>query len=209
MEKSITYHDRPGPSNTETTLRLARERIDALGIRQVVVSSTSGDTGMKAMKIFGGLRVVVVGTHTGPHYHDKEQKVVQYFSPRAKEIIEAKGGSVLITTHAFGGVSHALRNQLGWNGNPVGLVALGLIVFGVGMKVSCEISMMAADAGLLDTSEDAVAIGGSGQGVDTAIVLRPVNANRFFDLRVKEIICKPRQGKYTQRRDPDLPHFDE
>lgn len=29
-------------------------------------------------------------------------------------------------------------------------------------------------------------------GADVAIVVQPANANRFFDLKVKEIICKPR-----------------
>jgi uncharacterized protein len=153
------------------------------------------------METFQGLRVTVVGVHTGPHYHGKKQIIVQYFSPKARQIIESKGGKVLISTHAFGGINRAFRNQLGWNCSPTGLIAAGLIVFGVGMKVSCEITMMATDAGLLDYSEDVVAIGGSGQGVDTGVVLCPVNANRFFDLRVKEIICKPRQGVWAQKRD--------
>lgn len=50
---------------------------------------------------------------------------------------------------------------------------------------------MAADAGLVRTDEDVIAIAGAGRGVDTALVLRPVNSQDFFDLRVKEILCKP------------------
>ena len=60
------------------------------------------------------------------------------------------------------------------------------------MKVVIEISVMAADAGLVRTDEDIIAIGGSGGGADTAVVLKPVNSNDFFDLKVKEILCKPR-----------------
>jgi len=60
------------------------------------------------------------------------------------------------------------------------------------MKVACEIAMMAADGGHVSTTEDVISIGGSGKGADTAIVLRPVNAHKFFDLKVKEIVCKPR-----------------
>ena len=33
--------------------------------------------------------------------------------------------------------------------------------------------------------------GGTGRGADTAVVLRPVNSGDFFDLKVKEILCKP------------------
>jgi len=51
---------------------------------------------------------------------------------------------------------------------------------------------MAADAGLIRTDEEAIAIGGSGGGADTAVVLKPSNTHTFFDLRIKEIACKPR-----------------
>ena len=71
------------------------------------------------------------------------------------------------------------------------VVANTLRIFGQGMKVACEITLMAADAGLVRSDEDVVAMGGTGKGVDTALVLSPVNSQDFFDLRVKEILCKP------------------
>ena len=58
------------------------------------------------------------------------------------------------------------------------------------MKVAIEISVMAADAGLVRTDENIV-IAGTGVGADYAIVLKPVNSNDLFDLKVREIICKP------------------
>jgi hypothetical protein len=67
-----------------------------------------------------------------------------------------------------------------------------LRMFGQGMKVACEIATMAADAGLVRTDEEIIAIGGTGRGADTAIVLQPSYTHRFFNLRIKEIICKPR-----------------
>jgi len=36
-----------------------------------------------------------------------------------------------------------------------------------------------------------IAIGGSGTGADTALVLRPATSSHIFDLKVKEVICKP------------------
>ena len=71
------------------------------------------------------------------------------------------------------------------------VVANTLRLFGQGMKVACEITLMAADAGLVRTDEDIIAIGGTSRGADTAVVLRPVNSEDFFDLKVKEILCKP------------------
>ncbi len=61
-----------------------------------------------------------------------------------------------------------------------------------GMKVAIEISFMAADAGLISTDEEVIAIGGTVSGADTAIVVKPAHAHDAFSLRVKEIICKPR-----------------
>jgi hypothetical protein len=37
-----------------------------------------------------------------------------------------------------------------------------------------------------------VAVAGTGRGADSAIVVRPANQNRFFDLKVREIIAMPR-----------------
>ncbi len=51
---------------------------------------------------------------------------------------------------------------------------------------------MAADAGLIPTQKPCVSIGGTDQGVDTAIVLRAAHAQNFFDLKIMEILAKPR-----------------
>jgi hypothetical protein len=50
---------------------------------------------------------------------------------------------------------------------------------------------MAADAGLIRTDADVIAVGGTGTGADTAAVIRPANVARFFDLKVRGILCKP------------------
>jgi hypothetical protein len=52
---------------------------------------------------------------------------------------------------------------------------------------------MAVDAGLVRAGGEAISIGGTGTGADTAIVLKPSNTHTFFDTRVLEIICKPRE----------------
>jgi len=50
----------------------------------------------------------------------------------------------------------------------------------------------ALDAGLISTKEEVIAIAGTGSGADTAVVLQPANVHDFFDLRLQEILCKPR-----------------
>jgi hypothetical protein len=66
-----------------------------------------------------------------------------------------------------------------------------LRLFGQGIKVAVEVAVMAADAGAL-TGNDIISIGGSGRGADAALVLKPAHQNNFFDMRIREVICKPR-----------------
>ena len=75
---------------------------------------------------------------------------------------------------------------------PGEIIARTLSVFGRGMKVATEITIMAADAGLVRTDEEVIAIAGSSRGADTAVVIQPANDARFFEIKIKEIICKPR-----------------
>ena len=72
------------------------------------------------------------------------------------------------------------------------IMAFTLRIFGEGTKVAVEMALMAADAGLVSTAEPCICIGGTGQGVDTAVLLLPAHAQNFFDLKVAEIIAKPR-----------------
>lgn len=78
------------------------------------------------------------------------------------------------------------------------IIAHVLRLFGAGVKVACECACMAADAGLIRTDREVIALGGNGGGADTAVVLLPGNTHRFFDTRVREIICKPRNWDRAQ-----------
>jgi hypothetical protein len=115
----------------------------------------------------------------------------QELTEENRRAIEAAGAKVLTCQHAFGGVGRAVRKKLGtYEVNEI--MAYTLRIFGEGTKVACEIALMAADAGLVRTDEPAIAIAGTGRGADTALVLRPANAQTFFDMRIMEILCKPR-----------------
>jgi hypothetical protein len=63
-----------------------------------------------------------------------------------------------------------------------------------GMKVAVEVVLMAADAGLLDMRREVIAIGGTEEGADTAIVVKPAYTRAFQKLQIREIIGKPRVG---------------
>ena len=185
MEGKTVYFDNPGPENMEEVLRIARARAEELGINTIVVATTVGDTAARAVEVFQGMKVVAV-----THFTGMREPNFQELTDENRQKIDSKGGIVLTTTHAFTGIGGAMRKR--FNMYLLGdVIANTLRIFGQGMKVVCEIAIMAADAGLIRTDEDVIAIAGSGRGADTAVVLRPVNTMDFFDMRVKEILCKP------------------
>ena len=185
MESRTVYFDKPGVENTDTVLSIARQRAEELGIKTIVVASTVGDTAVKAMDVFQELKVIVVTHVTGFHGPNTQQ-----FTEVNRKMVESKRGIILTTTHALGGLSRAMRNR--YNMHVLGeVIADTLRIFGEGMKVACEIALMVADSGLVSTDEDIITIAGTGRGADTALVLTPVNTHNFFDLKVREILCKP------------------
>mgnify|MGYP005842770213 CR=1 FL=1 len=185
-ETRCVYYGKVGPENTERTLKLARERAMELGIRHVLVASTSGKTGALAAELMSDLNVVVVSHSTGFSAPNEQQ-----FQPEYREAIGRHGARVLTAQHALGGVGRAVRRKLGTY-QVDEIMAFVLRNFCEGVKVACEVTVMAADAGLVPAGQEVVAIGGTGSGADTAVVIRAANAQDFFDLRVLEIICKPR-----------------
>lgn len=184
--KDTFYFSEKGKNCTEETLKLAKKRAEQLGINNIVVASYTGSTGVKATKIFQNHNLVVVSGMMGFREPNADRMI-----PSNKKEIEREGVTIIKTLHAFGTLGRAIRNK--FNTIQVDeLIAYTLRIFGQGTKVACEIACMAADAGAIRTDEECIAIGGSGGGADTAIVLLPSNTHRFFDTKIKEIICKPR-----------------
>ncbi len=185
MEGKIVYFDKPGVENTEEVLRIAKQRAEELGIKTIVVATTVGDTAARAVEVFQGMKVIAVTHVTGMKGPD-----IQELTDENRQKVESNGGIILTTAHAFTGIDGAMRKK--FNMNLLGdVIANTLRILGQGMKVVPEITMMAADAGVVRTDEDVIAIAGTGRGADTAVVLKPVNTSDFFDLKVKEILCKP------------------
>lgn len=184
-EKTIVYYETPGNANTETTLLRAKDRAKSLGIQDVVVASTTGQTGVEACEVFKGFNLVVVRHHTGFQTPGSQQ-----MHPESERSILASGARIVTASHAFSGVERAMRTKRGTIG-PLELMADTLRVFGEGTKVCLEIAVMAADAGAIPVGTPVVAIAGTSKGADTALVVRPAHSNNFFDLYVSEVIAKP------------------
>ena len=180
------YFEKPGKQNTEAVLKIVKKYAELTGVKDIVIASTWGETGAAASKVFKSYNLVVVTHFTG------------FSEPGAQELKEEnrkqilKNGARLFTgTHALSSVERAVRKVFN-TVEPLELIASTLRLMGEGTKVCVEITLMAADAGLIPVNKDIIAIAGSGHGADTALLIKPANAARFFDLRIREVIAKPR-----------------
>ncbi len=179
------YFDNPGKVNTAQTVKLAYERGRELGLNEVVLASTKGDTAYTALEIFKDFAITVVTYHCG--FREPFKKVMP---DEVQNDLEEKGATVVSATHALSGVERSIAKKFSGI-YPALLIADTLRLFGHGTKVAVEISIMAADAGAL-SGGDIISIGGTGRGADSALVIKPANQSDLFDMRIREIICKPR-----------------
>lgn len=187
IERKTVYFETAGRQNTETLLTLVKEYAESAGISDIVVASTKGETGAAASKLFKGYNVVVVTHHAG-----FSGPAVQELEAEYRKQILKNGAKIFTGTHALSSAERAIRRKFGTL-QPLELMANTLRLMGEGTKVCVEIVLMAADAGLIAMDKDVIAIAGSGRGADTALVIKPANSSSFFDLKIKEVIAKPRE----------------
>jgi hypothetical protein len=199
MEDKTYYFEANKPENTDITLNLVKKKALEKNIKYVVIASTLGDTGVKAAEAFKDLGInVVVVTHP---YGPKGSRVLAENEKKMKVL----GAKIVTCGFAFWGVSASLRRIPPTEpGKPLptpywpayvpstgDLIANVLRLFGPGMKVCLEITVMVADAGAVPVGENVIAIGGQSRGANTAIIIRATNSTTFFDLDVQEILAKP------------------
>ena len=179
------YFDKPGKNNTVKTLELAFARGKELGLDEVVLATSKGDTAYQALDIFSGFSIIAVTYHCG-----WKEPFKPVMDPQVRADLEQKGVKVVSASHALSGLERSFFNK--YSGTyPVLVVADTLRLFGQGTKVAVEVAIMAADAGTL-TGKDIVSIGGTSRGADAALILKPAHQTGLFDLRIREIVCKPR-----------------
>jgi len=185
FDKKTVYFKEAGQQNTDALLRIVKEYTKKENITNIVIASSTGETGAKAARAFKGKNMVVV-----THCHGFQQPSKFELQDEYKKEILANGARIFTGTHALSSAERAIRKTFGTM-EPLELIANTLRLMGEGTKVCVEIVLMASDAGLIPTDQDVVAIGGTGNGADTALRIKPANAARFFDVRIREVVAKP------------------
>lgn len=188
MEKKVMYFEKPGKDNTGACLQVVINAIKDNKYKHIVIASTEGDTGLlfsEALRDFG-INVVVV-THSAGFKAANTHEML----PETRKKIEALGAKVYTGTMITHNIETAFASK--FNGlYPSLVVAQTLRRYGEGPKVCCEIVMMAADAGLIPEGEEVLAVAGTAKGADSVLVIRSAASKRFLELKVLEILAKPR-----------------
>ncbi|MCD6550960.1 pyruvate kinase alpha/beta domain-containing protein [Thermotoga sp.] len=175
----------PGKLNTRKTLEIAIERARKIPSKKLLIASVTGYSAKMAVEMARELELIVVTHHTGFKEPDTQE-----FDENTRKLLKEKGHEVLTATHALSAGERGLRRKFGGI-YPLEIIANTLRMFSEGVKVAVEISLMAADAGLVKTSELVVACGGTESGLDSAVVIKPANSSNLFDLKIVELLCMP------------------
>ena len=184
MDGKIVYFDVPGKENTDGTIKAVLRRADDLKVNQIVVASTHGYTAKRIKEAFQGRKVDIVAVSICAGFAEEGWTM----SRVEREELEKRGIKVVTGTHALGDDV----NETFTASAPNRIVRETLYRFCQGMKVAVEVSMMAADAGVLDMTRELIAVGGTNEGADTAIVLKPAYTRKFKEIEIREILAKPR-----------------
>jgi hypothetical protein len=192
MEKSIKYFDKPGKGNTDELIEIVKKKLLESDIKYVAIASVSGATAVKLADALDdcGLGDKITIVNTSHHAGFKERNSTE-ISLEMREKLEERGIVTFVGSHALSGVGRGISNKFG-GVTPVEIIAETLRMFSQGIKVCGEISIMLADAGLIPIDEEILAVGGRGNGSDSAAIITPANMTNVFDMRIHEILAMPR-----------------
>ena len=192
VKREVHYFEESGSQNTSETLKAAKKAALDLGLKYVIVASGSGTTGVKVVEEFkdSGVKVVVVTEYAGS----------VEFSEKNRKKLEKLDATIVTSMHAFLSPAESLSKIYANYCSENTIIKDVLRRFSQGTKVATEIVMMATDAGTIPIGEDVVAIAGTGEGADTAIIIKSCHADSFFDkekgIEFREIIALPRKKKF-------------
>lgn len=208
-ERKVHYFEDCGPGNTDAVIDAVVERVKVKDVKAIVVASMSGRTAIKLAK---GLRAAGLAAKvicvTGPPSWEKYGYKMPLLKAREREELERLGVAIVDQVEEpFRDI--AFRNW--WEKKTItvhrpeaDLFWMALIcVGGHGFRTAIEAVFMALEAGVISEGEKVIGVAGTGQGADSAVVMR---ATRFEDavgpdperrLKVQEILAMPKETTWA------------
>ncbi|NIQ06042.1 MAG: hypothetical protein GWO20_10055 [Candidatus Korarchaeota archaeon] len=222
--KKTFYFERPGPVNTKKTLQLGIQRALDLGIEHLIVPSLTGRTALYVagrvrnnnfelplevvcVTFRAGGALSIDGDPPGRHWKEipelkdrwkmwRKMGVKQLtFDERIEDRLRKWEVPIVRATDLGADVETSMKSDLGMS-TLKDILKETLYLLCPGVKVSVFSTLMAADAGEIPVGREVIAFGGTEQGIDTAVVIKPSYSDSMFNkkggLEVRELICKPR-----------------
>jgi uncharacterized protein len=186
MIGQVQYFEKPGKENTRRCVEIVAGLVDG-GPSHVVVATTSGQTALAFARELQGKKVNLIAVTHNVGYAGPNQDECE---PAARMELESLGVRIFTGAILTRGIEAALMKKH-QGVYPAYIVAQTLRLFCQGIKVCVEIAVEACDAGLLPEGMDVIAIAGTGRGSDTVAIVEAHPSDRFFDVRVKQILARP------------------
>lgn len=189
----MVVFEKTGKDNSENAVKIALQKAMDLGT-DIVVASGSGYTAQMVLDYgkksgFEG-KVVVVRSVSKAALEGGNK-----MTPEVRKELIRQGAAIVSAGHALSAGERGLSSK--FHGiYPLEIMAAALRTFGQGVKVCFECSVMALDADEVRFNQPIVALGGSSQGADTAVVITPSYSATILDTKIHEILCKP--GLYQE-----------
>ena len=180
--------EKGGRNNTEEACRLAIQRAGEMGA-PIVAATTEGDAGASLCALaramgFGGSIVIVT------HAYGSREPGKNALKEEHREAMLSYGAVLVTAAHVLSGVERGISKRF-QGVYPAEIMAQTLRMLSQGIKVVVEIGSMALDAGAIPHGVPIVCMGGTGRGLDTAVVMHPAHANQIFDTNIHEVLCMP------------------
>lgn len=211
---------------------LAKERADLFEVKNVVVSTNTGNTANRVLEVFGSdYNIYAVGNPSSSH--DRGMIHHAGISEKTKKDLESKGIKVILRDQSlfqamdFGGQGFPIGDEeLFFKGcfhgtpfdevvektgpnnefNAVAIVYNTLCLFST-VRVCIEVALMAADSNRLPLDADCISIARPSWTRElpaAAVVLRPAKTQDLFkrEFRVKDIVLVPQSEDRWFKNDP-------
>ncbi len=209
-KRIVHFFENPGKENTNKVIKAVVKRVEEGDIEATIIASISGRTAIKVAEHLekSGLKTKLVCVSGPPSW----EKFPEYKFPliRERERRKLKGFGVQIIDQVeepFKAIT--FRNW--WEKKTIkverpesDLFWMTLIcVGGHGFRTAVEVIFMAVEDGVIKVGERVIAIAGTGEGADSAIVMK---ACRFEDavgshppkrMKIEEILAMPKQTTWT------------
>jgi hypothetical protein len=186
MIGEVEYFEKPGKGNTERCLEIVSRHVHQ-GCSHVVIATTSGETALRFARQLQGTSVNLVAVTQNAGYSGPNQNK---FPASARSELESLGVKIFTGTILTRGIEAALM-QKHQGVYPAYIVAQALRILCQGIKVAVEIVVEACDAGMIPEGVEVIAAAGTGRGADTVAIIEAHPSDRFFDVRVRQILAKP------------------